>query len=298
MIITQCTDTYVPWGKVFLESFKLTNGTDERIHINGVYLTDNHIKELKSIYPNLSIKNHSYKTNEIVKRFGVTESDFKRCKSAIALGFKKDCRWWMDFIVVEERISQLLQTIDENRDEEYWLHTDIDLMFRKTIEPLVSIIRDNDITCRFRPDKSFRKPKEPDVMVPEYMRIAGGMVGLRGILGRNFVAEWKDQIFYKLGKGIQGRGEPWGQTALYYAYERTRDYCSFGQIPAEWLTAYCHHERPIWCGHKKGHVTVQHKNGKKEKIGIPTREAFRDKVFLPELKRIRKTYELSVKDVV
>ena len=290
MIITQCSDTYVPWGKIFLESFRLTNGTDAKIHINGVYLSDGHIKDFKKLYPKLTIKNHTYKTKDIIERFGVTEQDFRECKGAIALGFKKNCRWWMDFMVVEERISQLYNTIKNNPTERYWLHLDIDMMFRKSINPLLSIIGKNDVTCRFRPNKTFIKPNNPNKIVPEYMRIAGGMVGVRGILGREFIKEWRDQIFTKMGEGINGRGEPWGQTALYYAYERFKDYYSFGQIPEIWLTAYCHHKRPIWCGHKKGHVIVHNSDGSKKRVEIPNREIFRNEVFIPELKRLKRKF--------
>ena len=288
MIITQCSDTYFPWGKIFLESFRLTNGIDAKIHINGVYLQDKHIEELMSLYPKLTIKNHVYKTDNIIERFGVTEEDFRRCRNAVALGFKKDCRWWMDFMVVEERISQLYQTIKDNPREKHWLHLDIDMMFRESINPLLSIIGKNDVTCRFRPDKKFEKKNGK--IVPESMRIAGGMVGVKGILGREFVKEWRDQIFTKMGNGIQGRGEPWGQTALYYAYEKFKDYYSFGQIPEKWLTAYCHYKRPIWCGHKKGNVTVQNEDGTKKLVQIPTREVFRNQVFIPELKRIKRQF--------
>lgn len=288
MIITQCSDNYFGWGKVFLESFRLTNGTDAKIHINGVYLKDKQIEVFKSLYPNLTIKNHTYPMKDIVERFGVTTDDFQRCRDAVALGFKKDCRWWMDFVVVEERISQLYETIKNNSIEKYWLHLDIDMMFRESINPLIKGLRKNNVICRFRPDKTFIKPNKKNT--PEYMRIAGGMVGVKGVLGREFIKEWRDQIFTKMGQGIQGRGEPWGQTALYYAYLKFKDYYSFGQIHEKWLTAYCHHERPIWCGHKKGNVTVSNADGSKKKIQIPNREVFRNQVFIPELKRIKRQF--------
>ena len=290
MIITFCTDDYFPWGQVFLESFRLTNGIDAHIHINGIYLQDWQIKELKSLYPKLTIRNTSYSVKEVTERFNVTVEDFQRCKGAIALGFKKDCRWWMDFVVVEERISQLYETIKANPREKYWLHLDIDMMFRESINPLIEGLRNNDVICRFRPDKTFTKPSNPNKIVPEYMRIAGGMVGVRGILGREFIKEWREQIFSRMGDGIQGRGEPWGQTALYYAYERWKDYLNFGQIHEKWLTAYCHYKRPIWCGHKKGRVTVHNEDGTKKKVEIPNREIFRNQVFIPELKRLKRKF--------
>ena len=285
MIITFCTDTYVEWGKVFLKSFKYTNGVKTDIHINGLYLSNENIKALKNCYPRVTISNYQYPSKDVCKRFGVTPKDFSECKSAISLGFKKNCRWWMDFVVVEERITKLLEHMKKHPHREYWLHLDIDMMFRKSIEPLLDIIRNNYVTARFRPDRTFIKNENE--ISPEYMRLAGGMVGLRGSFGIDFVEEWVKQIFTKMGNGIQGRGEPWGQTALYYAYERFKDYYKWGEIPKEWLTAYCHHERPIWCGHKKGNVTVHHENGEKERVGIQNRTLFRERVFLPELARLK-----------
>lgn len=286
MIITFCTDTYMPWGKVFLESFRLTNGSNTKIHINGAFLTKKHIQELKSLYPNLTIKNNHYKVKDVIERFGVTEEDYERCKKAIPDGFKKDCRWWMDFIVVEERISQLYETIS-NSDEEYYLHLDIDMMFRKSINSLIKRLQssEKDVICRFRPDENFIKPD--NTITPEYMRIAGGMVGINSS-AKDFIKEWRDQIFTRMGEGIQGRGEPWGQTALYYAYEKYKDSLRFGQIDAKWLTACCDDDKPIWCGHKKGRVTMHHKDGTKEKINIPTRKIFRNKIFIPELLKMKK----------
>jgi hypothetical protein len=287
MIITQCSDTYVPWGKVFLESFRLTNGTDAKIHINGVHLSDKDIKQLKELYP-VTIKNHSYKKTDICERFNVSFKDYERCRLAVAQGFKADCRWWMDFIVVEERISQLYQTIEDNPREKYWLHLDIDMMFRESINPLLEGFRNNDVICRFRPNKTF--VKQNGKHVPDYMKIAGGMVGGKGLMSREFFKEWRDQIFTRMGDGIKGRGEPWGQTALYYAWLKWKDYMSFGQIDEKWLTAYCHYTRPIWCGHKKGNVTVHNEDGTRHKVQIPNREVFRNKVFIPELKRLKRKF--------
>jgi hypothetical protein len=162
------------------------------------------------------------------------------------------------------------------------------MMFRESINPLIEGFRDNDVMCRFRPNKTFIKPNGK--VVPESMRIAGGIVGIRGILGRDFVAEWRDQIFTKMGKGIHGRGEPWGQTALYYAYERFKDYYNFGEISQHWFSLSPIPKNPIWWGHKKGKVTVHNADGTKTPIQIPTREVFRNQVFIPELKRIKRQF--------
>jgi hypothetical protein len=93
-----------------------------------------------------------------------------------------------------------------------------------------------------------------------------------------------------MGSGINGRnGESWGQTALYYAYERFKDDYKWGEISIDWLSAWCHYKRPIWCGHRKGDTVVHHEDGRVETVGaISNRRQLRNKVFLPELERLKK----------
>jgi len=262
MIITCCTDTFFEWGILFLESFKLTNDNDIPIHINGVWLSENQIETFKSIYPSVTIDNKTFGEKWIAKKYGVTIEDVRRCRERISRGFKHKCRFWMDFIVVDGRISWLLETMEKNKDQPWWLHLDIDMMFRFSIQSLIDDILKHDVVCRFRPNQTFTRPngKQP----PDSMKIAGGMLGLRGENGIRFVKKWTEKIASKTWRdyakatgrkdGLMGRGEPWGQTALYYAYEHYKDEFTWKQIEEWWLMASCNLRNPIWCGHKKGRV--------------------------------------------
>ncbi len=283
MLITCCTDTYFKWAELFLRSFKVTNGTSIPIHINGMRLTDDQMDAMHGWYPNLTIKNRTYKEGEVAERYGVTIDDVRRCSEAISRGFKKDCRWWMDFIVVDGRIAWLYDTIVEN-PKPWWLHIDIDLMFRKSIQPLVNQILSHDVVCRFRPDRTFYKPKK-NREVTDDMKIAGGMVGLRGENGRHFVKKWLEQIQSKTyhdfnpENGLLGRGrQGWGQTTLYYAYRHFEDKFTWDQIDAHWLLAGCNLNNPIWAGHRKGGVVSYRGTN----YPIPDRTALRE-VFFKEL---------------
>lgn len=297
MIITCCTDTYYEWGELFLKSFKLTNDNNIPIHINGVRLSQEQMKSLKAIYPNLTIKNRQYDDNLVAEKYGVTLKDISRCREAISRGFKDNCRWWMDFIVVDGRISWLYETLLENQDQPWWLHLDIDLMFRSSIQPLIDDILVNDVVCRFRPDRSFikRPPvrmkegkviSKPASEVKDDMKIAGGMVGLNPTNGIRFVKRWLEEINAKTYKdfnednGLLGRGrQGWGQTTLYYAYRHFEKDFKWKQIDGSWLKAYLDLSYPIWCGHRKG-GTIMYRGSK---IPIPDRTKLRD-IFFEELK--------------
>lgn len=282
MIITTCTGSYYKWGELFLRSFKITNDNNIPIHINGVWLSDKQIEIFKSIYPKLTITNRRFTDKWIAKEYGVTVEDVERCKERISKGFKHRCRFWMDFIVVDGRISWLVETMQDNKDASWWLHLDIDMMFRFPIQPLIDDILNHDVVCRFRPNRTFTRPngKEP----PDSMKIAGGMVGMRKENGLRFAEKWLEMINSKtwqdyaksknLPHGLMGRGEPWGQTALYYAYEYYKDEFTWKQIDEWWLMASCNVRNPIWCGHKKGRVMWR---GKKH--SIPSRVHLRNILF-------------------
>ena len=298
MLITCCTDTYYKWAELFLRSFKITNGTTMPIHINGVRLSQDQIKSLHAFYPNnLTIKNRQYDENLVAEKYGVTLEDVTRCREAISRGFKDQCRWWMDFIVVDGRISWLYETLLENKDRDWWLHIDIDLMFRKSIQPLVNQILTHDIVCRFRPNRSFikRPPNKPERETKDDMKIAGGMVGLRGEKGIKFVEQWVKEINSKTYKdfnpedGLLGRGrQGWGQTTLYYAYKHFEDQFTWDQIEAKWLLAGCNLDNPIWCGHRKGGQIMYRGTN----YPIPDRTKLRD-IFFKELKMMEKNYGTS-----
>ena len=297
MIITCCTDTYFDWAVLFLRSFKITNDNSIPIHINGVRLSQDQMKTLKAIYTNLTIQNRQYDENLVAEKYGVKVADVTRCSEAISRGFKDNCRWWMDFIVVDGRISWLYETLLENPNMPWYLHIDIDLMFRDSIAPLIDKIYKNDVVCRFRPDRTFIKHppvrmkegkviSKPSREVKDDMKIAGGMVGLRGENGIKFVKKWLEQIQSKTYKdfneenGLLGRGrQGWGQTTLYYAYRYFEKEFKWEQIGERWLKAYLDLDYPIWCGHRKGGTIVY----RGEKRAIPDRTHLRD-IFYEELK--------------
>jgi hypothetical protein len=288
MLITCCTDTYFKWGELFLRSFKATNDNNIPIHINGMKLSQEQMKSLKNIYPNLTIKNRQYDEKEVAEKYGVTIDDVRRCSDAVSRGFKHKCRWWMDFIVVDGRISWLYDTLLKNKNQPWWLHIDIDLMFRDSIQPLIDKILINDVVCRFRPNRSFikRPPNKPEREVTDDMKIAGGMVGLKGENGIRFVKRWVDEIKSKTHKdfdepNVKGRNQGWGQTTLYYAYRHFENLFRWEQIEEKWLVAGCNLNNPIWCGHRKGGSITYRGN----KRGIGDRHKLRD-IFFEELKLV------------
>jgi hypothetical protein len=170
-------------------------------------------------------------------------------------------------------------------------------MFRDSIQPLIDKILVNDVVCRFRPDRTFIKhpPNKPEREIKDDMKIAGGMVGLRGDNGIRFVKRWVEEIASKTYKdfneenGLLGRGrQGWGQTTLYYAYRHFEDQFKWEQIEGKWLKAYLDLTYPIWCGHRKGGTIVY--RGKK--IPIPDRTKLRD-IFYEELELMESEHGAS-----
>jgi hypothetical protein len=298
MIIVFCTDTFFEWGRVFLESFRIHNGENIRIHINGAFLTQRQIAIFRGMYKNLTITNKIYEPEDVIKRFNVTMRDFEKCKQNIGLGIKDSCRWWMDFIAVEERITRLLSTIKnniKNRSSGWWLQLDIDMMFRKPITELIDLIKSNDIIARFRPDRNFMIEEDYNVhVVPQHLRICAGMLGFNGEHTVKFIEDWIDEIFKIMGSGVHGRkgqGLPWGQYTLFNAYMKNIDKYKWGEVNKEWLTTECNNSDPIWCGHRKGRFIIYNNKGKIiRKIGIGTRQKFRERIFLPELTKMRRKH--------
>jgi hypothetical protein len=299
MIIIFVTDTFFEWGRVFLESFKIHHGDRKiRIHVNGAFLTKEQMNHFRGIYKNLTISNVIYEPSEIIKRFKVTNADYQRCKKNISVGIKDKCRWWMDFIAVEERIKRLLATINasiKNNAADWWLQLDVDMMFRKPITPILDLLKENDIIARFRPDQSFMIEEDGNVhMVPQHLRVCAGMLGFNGKHTIKLIEDWIDEIHSRPPNGIHGRfdqkhAKPWGQYTLFNAYLKNKENFKWGEIGQEWLTTNCLPEEPIWCGHRKNVLKYYDKNGNMtKKIRIGDRAGFRNMIFLPELARMKR----------
>lgn len=279
MIITMCTKSYLPWAKIFLESWKLTNDNREPIVINTMDVTKEEGEELKAIYPNLLLIDRPYDEQHVIDKWKVKQKDIDRCKKAIPKGFKKDCRFWMEYIVVDSRIKYLLDVM-EMFPSRYWIHIDIDLLWRESFQPIIDKIKYGyDFAAVFgsKEWKHERKRKES-----EY--IAGGLLITKGKPGIDFVKRWLYHIESVSPSGISGRSATnvWGQATLYRAYQEFQQY-KWADIPHRWMKPICTSEMPAWWGHKKYNILTDD-----NLVHCPDRIAAMNKIYLPELERMRK----------
>ncbi len=233
VIVALCTDTYFQWARLFLRSFKLTNDNSVPIFINALRFNKDMIDELYGIYPNLTIIERSYKEKEIAKLHNVELSEVKRCRESISRGIKKDCRFWMNFLG-DVRINWLYDVVEREFDS-WCLHIDIDIMFRASIEPLIQQIKENDVCLKF-----FDWDDRDD------HKVQGGMVGISGSRGLEFLKLWRD----KTNHSKINSSWSWNQTNLYRTYKHFEDF-KFGRIDNKWLSVEFDEGLPIWCGHKK-----------------------------------------------
>ncbi len=152
MITTYCTDNYYRWAELFLNSWKATNDPSEKICINTLNFTENRIKRLKEIYENLIIVNENMDFKKIYTKLGMTSVQFEQSRHGVKEGIRNvgKNRLVINFFAVDKRVSSIAKTVNEYKNEKYFIQCDIDILFRKPIEVLKM---NYDAGLRFRPDR-------------------------------------------------------------------------------------------------------------------------------------------------
>jgi len=149
MITTYCTNNYYRWAELFLKSWKTTNDNSEKICINTLNFDESRIQKLKGMYENLIIANENMDFKEIYNNLGMTKEEFENSRHGVKEGFRDigKNRSVVTFFASDKRINSVLRTINEHKEEKYFLQCDIDLLFRKPIEV---IKMDYDAGLRFK----------------------------------------------------------------------------------------------------------------------------------------------------
>lgn len=288
MFIICATDTFFDWTVIFLESMFITNGDKHRISLSGINLTKDMIKVYKSIYPNIEISNVNDR-KKIRKMFKMSKDQYERSTGGLNLGRKTGNRWFSQY-VLKHRVKRLQETMEKYPEEEWFILYDVDMLIRKSIDPLVNQVKSHDVTLRFK-QGNLKKRKTGH-------RIAGGLSGYSGEKGLEFVKKWNSLLSeIDLVKEWNGTIELYDQLTLYKTYEYFEDSdIKWSEIDTDWITPHFKQNKSVWGGHRKGAITVQKEPEKKaEKMRVINRNILREKVFFPEIERLR--VEMKEKNV-
>lgn len=216
MIVSYLTDSYFEWGKLFLESFRLTNSGEESILFHTRDLNYNQIDELHNLYPRIWVENESLDMKALAIKYDVSKKDLVESREDVASGkLEGNHRLWMDVTSVFDRMDSLYKTVMSS-DQDYIIHFDIDVLFRGNISWLIELAKENEVNLIIRGDRC--DPK-----------VAGGLFTLSALNGSAFLSEWYFCIRYmpeQLRIPL-----PFHQAACNRAYLKLRDYIKVGQIP-------------------------------------------------------------------
>lgn len=294
MIVICASDNFYEWTLLFLESLYLTNGIKYKVLLNGLDLPDKMIGNFRKAYSNLEVINKDVDYEYIRKTYEKTPKEIKKTKRRLADGFKKDNRWWSQYIL-HHRTEGLVDAMDDNPDEDWFILYDVDFMFRKSIDPLIDLVTSHDVSLFFRPSlKALLKDNKDK---KEFMRVGGGLSGYNGEKGREFVHKWWEILNTKDTIDLPVDVYIWDQAAMYKTFLHFKDmknedetpYMNWGGFDVDWISAGYHAWKPVWGGHRKAsniHVEIGSKDNVKV-LNCHTRRKLRNYIFIPEFTRIK-----------
>jgi len=224
MLCTSLDRNYLPWGKLYCLSAALTN-PNEKIYISSVNLSENEIKELKDCNMLVNITNHKIEVPKTIRY-----RQYMQC-----------------------RISHVLLEVFEkfHNTNEICIVTDVDMLFRKSLNDLYALIQDNDILLKF--DKEHLDMKE----------IQNGIIMFRC----NQIAINLFLLFYNKmwDNGIINYRDD--QRQLFKAWKEFRGVINFEEIPYDYVDGSFRNDSHIW----SAHIGNRFNNYNKflEELGLP-----------------------------
>ena len=223
------------FAKLFLQSFKYHNGDRYKIVFTGKDLSSHQIKTLKDIYPNLDIWNEHIDYEELSITTGYPIYKLHKIKERVENrknGINRnDDLMWKQFISVDERYKKsIIDTV--NRYEEFYqhvLHLDIDTCFFRDIEPIKKIVKNHDISFKWRYGGDKKKDKGAI-----NKKIIGYCIGITiNENSKQYIHRW---INYINKVPLMKRQNGYGQSILFLAYKDLKKQVKFGSIP-HWITS-------------------------------------------------------------
>lgn len=257
------TDGYYPWAKLFVESFKKFNGEKHRLILSPRNLDDNKIKELKGMYKGVDIRNKNLNYKQLARRANIpleTLMGFKRETEQVKINVNN--KIWKLLISAEDRIKEIRRVFMTMDEGEIMLNLDIDSYIRKSIDPWIKLISENDFTTIFRIDKQMRKwgyLKNPQHAIVACFQGYNVSEKTQKLLDR-----W---IHYIDAVKAPQRPKGFGQGTLLLAYKELKDELRWGDIPKNQFSLTASNKNSILWGANKGSKTENLKKCRRDFAG-------------------------------
>ena len=138
IIHSYLTNGFFPWAEIFIKSFKFYHGNDYKIFLSTRGLTNEQVDNLLSLYSNLYISNKTLNIKKIANKAKMNINDILKLKNHIETNVvTKKSFIWKQAISVEDRYrNSILEAMNFYPDEDYLVHFDIDMYFRKHLKKL------------------------------------------------------------------------------------------------------------------------------------------------------------------
>jgi len=232
------TNGFFPWAKLFLESLKYHHGEEYPVVLSTRDLVGLKIEELHSSYGNLEVINKSFNIPKMAKRAGVSKETLLKYKKQIETSHVTQANnVWKTMIADDDRIKDIYQMIQTYRHQEYMLHFDVDMYFKKPIDELIELIKSNDISICLR--LKSKPTRRTQISVQGYKL---------SDLTIRFVEDWIKNIdevpVFKRPFGH-------GQAACYYSYMKFKDQLSWGKVPKKFLSPRMLATDVVWAANTK-----------------------------------------------
>ena len=236
IIHSYLTDGFYGWAEIFLKSFFYHHGDEHKIFLSTRDLKNKQVNILRSLYPNIQIINKQLDINNISKRAKLPKEKILELKNNIENGaVNKNNFIWKQAISVEDRYrNSILEAMRYNPDQDYLVHFDIDMYFRKNLEELFNIVKNNDISIKFRLNSKINR------------KVMGGLIGFKlSQQTDRFMINW---IKYIDRVPLYEKPIGYGQTSFYYSYLDFKNKLDWGNIPGKFISPRFLDTDVVWSG--------------------------------------------------
>lgn len=229
-IHTYTTNGYIDWLVFFLKTLKHNHGEEWKVIIDGRDLNEDNINLIKKTYNNIEIKNKKIDYNKLINVSGLTKEEILQEKERVekdkSINKKKNIIW-KQYISVEDRYrNSIIETINENKDEDYIFHFDADTYVRKPIWPLIDLVYKNDISTIFR-DQYWKSKKK------YWKSVQGCFMAFKICPEINYFFDTWINIIDSVP--LKKKPANFGQISFYKAYLKTKDKYLWGRVPKPWF---------------------------------------------------------------
>lgn len=233
------TDGLYGWAEIFVKSFLFHHGDKYKIFFCSRDLSQKQISDLSSLTPNLYISNKPLDLNMISKRAKMPVSRILKLKDHIEKrAVTKKSVIWKQAISVEDRYrTSIIEAMNKFPSEDFLIHFDIDLYFRKRLDDLFKIVTNNDISIKFRLKSKLSR------------KVMGGLIGFRLCpKTKKFMKRW---IYHIDNIPLYEKPIGYGQTSFYYTYLDFENKMKWGYIPSRFLSPRFDETDVIWSSNNK-----------------------------------------------